>query len=338
MRLVRAEFHLGLDGLWVASSSLGGSATFVRDGFTVQIDLPADRAAFALLPRDKFPRGAFGGHSSGTGATSVQEVDIIRVSVSGPLDLRAAAFGAPGSVPNRDAMDHVRIFARTTLDIARSTVIELADRLRTEKGQVWIGFGTALPEVVGLTSYFDEDGDRLPVGFGDSTVVYPLDPSLALDSDYLIRLPSVLGDGRADISAEDRLLADARQLVPTRPSDIGFARPLIQQAILVAAVAVEVKTKATLRRVTPADKADLIDLILDNPRDVSVAAVNLLHKTMDASIGRSLQRDDAGLFKAAERLFKVRNGIAHRGEEPAVQEARELLDAAVRVFDWLNGL
>jgi hypothetical protein len=109
MRLVRAEFHLELDGLWVAGSSLSGTATFVRDGFTVQIDLPADRAAFALLPRYTFPRGAFGGHSSGTGATSVQEVDIIRVSVTGPLDLRAEDFGAPGSVPNRDAMDHVRI-------------------------------------------------------------------------------------------------------------------------------------------------------------------------------------------------------------------------------------
>jgi hypothetical protein len=165
-----------------------------------------------------------------------------------------------------------------------------------------------------------------------------LDPARALDADYVGLLPSMLGDGRTGIPVEYRLLADARQFVPARLSDIGVLRPLVQQAILVAAVAVEVKTKATLRRVTSADKAALVDLILDNPRDVSVAAVNLLHRTMEASIGRSLQKDDPALFRAADRLFIVRNGIAHRGEAPTGEEARELVDAAVRIFDWLDRL
>lgn len=338
MAMVRAEFHFELDGIWVAGSALGARARFTRDGFTVEVDLPAERASFLGLPPETYPRGAFGGHSSGVDASSVQEIDIVRVSVTGPLEARAADFGAPGSAPIRNVVDTVSRFHQTTLALARLIVIELADRLRTDKAQVWVGFGTDLPEVVGITSYFDEDGRRLPVGFADPTVVYLLDPEKALDPDYMTRLPGMLGDGRAGIPAEDRLLADARQLVPTRPSDIGFARPLVQQAILVAAVAVEVKAKATLRRVTPADKADFLDLVLDNPRDISVAAVNLLHKTMKASVGRSLQSDDPDLFKAAARLFTVRNGIAHRGEEPAVEEARELVDAAVRIFGWLNGL
>jgi hypothetical protein len=327
-----------IDGLWIADSALGAGASFTRDGFAVRIDLPASTTAFAGLPRSLFPRGAFGSHRSGAGATGVQEVDIVRVSVSGPLEVKAKDLGAPGTKIDPTLRAKIQAFHVATLQVARLTVIEFANRLRTEKGQTWVGFGTAVPELVGLTSYLDEDGQSLRVAFAEPTVLYPLDPSRAIDVDLLTRLPNLLGDGRIEIAAEDQLLADARQLVPSRPSDMRTARPLSQQAILVAAVAVEVKVKTTLRRVTPKDRAALVDLILDNPRDVSVAVVNLLHKAMEASIGRSLNKDEPALFKAIERLFRTRNAIAHKGEKPTVEDARELVDAAVRVFGWLDAL
>ncbi len=339
MGMVRSVFHFHLDGLWVAGESLGQSATFDRDGFRVQIDLPADRNAFGLQPGHPFPIRAFGSNSSGTGSALVQAVDVIRISVAGEADLRRADFAAPGEKSSPEVMNRAQGFHTKTLDIARSTVIDLVNWLRIEKGQVWLGLGTDQPQVVGLTSYYDEDAQPLPAAFGGGVILYPLDPARAVDRSFLSRLGGLLGDGRPTVEVEDQLLADARQMILSRPSDIlRSQRPLVQHAVLLAAVAAEVKIKRTLKRVTSADKLGLIDNILDNPREVSVAAVNLFHTTMNATIGRSLKQDDPSLFADIIRLFKVRNRVAHRGEQTTPEEARRLVSAAVRACRWLDEL
>jgi hypothetical protein len=337
--MVRSVFCFHLDGLWVAGESLGRSATFDRDGFRVQIDFPADRDAFGLRAGHGFPIRAFGSNSSGTGSALVQAVDVIRISVAGEADLRRADFAAPGETSSPEVMNRARDFHTKTLDIALSTVIDLVNWLRIEKGQVWLGLGTDQPQVVGLTSYYDADGQPLPAAFGGGVTLYPLDPARAVDMRFLSRLVGLLGDERPTIEVEDQLLADAQQQIPSRPSDIlRSQRPLVQHAVLLAAVATEVKVKRTLRRVASSDKLALIDNILENPREVSVAAVNLFHTTMNATIGRSLKQDDLSLFKAISRLFEVRNGVAHRGEQPSAEEARTLVSAAVRACRWLDEL
>jgi hypothetical protein len=339
MGIVRSVFHFHLDGIWVAGESLGRSATFARDGFRVQIDLPDDRNAFGLKRGPGVPFGAFGSHGSGPESARVQEVAAIRISVAGEADLCRADFAAPGEQSSPEAMKRARDFHTKTLDIAQSTVIDLVSWLRIEKDQVWLGLGANRPQLVGQTSYYDGDGQLLPVGFDEGVIIYPLDPAHAVDGPFLSRLVGLLGDGRPTVEVEDQLLADARQMIPSRPTDIRRSRrPLVQHAVLLAAVASEVKIKRTLRRVTSADKLALIDNILDNPREVSVAAVNLFHTTMNATIGRSLKKDDPNLFAAITRLFEVRNRVAHRGEQPSLEEARNLVAAAIGACKWLDEL
>ena len=80
----------------------------------------------------------------------------------------------------------------------------------------------------------------------------------------------------------------------------------------------------------------LVDIILDSPRDVSVAAGQLLDKPMRAATGRSLRDDDKPLFVAVtETLFPLRNKVAHRGFSPAITEAREAVTRAEVLFHWL---
>lgn len=104
-----------------------------------------------------------------------------------------------------------------------------------------------------------------------------------------------------------------------------------------AAIACEVKVKVNLReRIDPAD-LPLLDFILENPREVTVTAADgLFNKLMWTAQGPSLREADKDLFRSVVRLFEVRNGVAHRGEWPDVEEAKDLVRTARRAFRWLD--
>jgi hypothetical protein len=103
----------------------------------------------------------------------------------------------------------------------------------------------------------------------------------------------------------ETLLADALYFIGLNPPDC-------QRAVLIAAIACEVKD--TLRRKVPPDRLSFVDLILDNPRDWSLAAVALFDKAMNAALGRSLRAERHEVYKDVTKLFEVRNRIAHGGE------------------------
>ena len=87
-----------------------------------------------------------------------------------------------------------------------------------------------------------------------------------------------------------------------------FARRLrpaeVQRAVVLAAVAVELKVKAVLRARAVGESAkQFVEIIIENPFDVSVAVKDLFHKTMKATIGRSLSDESPELFKAIGNLI-----------------------------------
>ena len=152
------------------------------------------------------------------------------------------------------------------------------------------------------------------------------------------------GDGP---SLAEVLLADARAVVagPTVSQDWQSDKRDTARAVLFAAVACEVKIKATLLAKSPTQFADLLNVILENPREVSVAAGQLVDKPMKAAVGQSLREADKELFKAVsndpvstEEQGRPRRipandrrsaGIGHDGHEPlrlarrtAVQDGR----------------
>ncbi len=127
------------------------------------------------------------------------------------------------------------------------------------------------------------------------------------------------------------LLADARHLATRPPQDW-------PRAVLAAAIATEVQVKQALRSAATDDARPVVDFLLDNPRDASLAAANLFHKAMQAVCDRSLHIDDPGLFREVDLLFQLRNEVAHHGRRPTAERGARAVQAAVGAFAWLASL
>ena len=105
-----------------------------------------------------------------------------------------------------------------------------------------------------------------------------------------------------------------------------------------AAIACEVKVKATLRDRASEAQRPLLDFALDHPHEITVSAAGgLFNSLMLATLGRSLSRDDNRLFRDIERLYTVRNAIAHHGRMPDEADVGRVR-AARRCFIWLDSL
>jgi len=174
-----------------------------------------------------------------------------------------------------------------------------------------------------------------------------IDRERAAGSDELEELLSLTSSG-IDLADEDVLLADARaaiSIVHIR-QQWKLERRDTGRAVLLAGVAAEVKIKRTLMEKPRPEFRPLLDVILDNPRDTSIATGHLLDKPMKAGLGISLREEKANLpdeyknlFKdVTEKLFPWRNAVAHRGWRPALAEAKQAAEIVGRLFSWLDGL
>lgn len=114
--------------------------------------------------------------------------------------------------------------------------------------------------------------------------------------------------------------------------------------MLLAAIACELKVKKVLKEKAFPGAADLVEILVSSPRDFSMSAPGLFDKAMKAAVGRSLREDDRELFKAiadnsqGDALFQKRNAIAHSGALVTREVALKNVQAARKVFAWLDGL
>ena len=130
-----------------------------------------------------------------------------------------------------------------------------------------------------------------------------------LDQAELDSFIPLLNDYRPELPVGESLLADALYFLASDPPDP-------QRAVITAAIGCEVKVKQTIRSKAPAVLIKLIDLILDSPRDWSLAAIALFDRGAEAGLRLILGRTIGELFKRVALLFEVRNKIAHKGERP----------------------
>ena len=312
MAVRRAEFYFATRGLLVRSELLNTQLEFCRDNFRIEILFPGER--------NHWSRGMPGPllHVIYKNAMKSFAIESVKVMVYGE---------GPRGEDTEGSIDHLR----KSFKIAEAAVAELIEWARI-CGQPWLGpYGQPVLRV-GDYLLGDESVDVADYSFHDALPeteerVPDYEIEASLDATSTSALLGHLAGSSKPLPMPETLLADALYFIGLNPPDY-------QRAVLIAAIACEVKVRDTLRRKVSADRLPLIELILENPRDWSVAALALFDKAMAAAIGRSLKAHDNQMYKDVGRLFEVRNRIAHRGEQPEQSEARRVVLAAKQVFRW----
>lgn len=223
----------------------------------------------------------------------------------------------------------------TAIDVAQDFI----NAVRVQGGQFWLPAQHEAVRRDGLISLYRADtGERLPLSWNPALTLTFLREDQAADRDEVASLLELVAE-RKEPALAATLLADAQGvLMPElvrEPSD----RLDTPHAVLLAAIAAEVRIKETLRVVATNELRPLLDVVLDSPREVSIAAGQLLDKPLNAIAGTSLRDADKPLFKrVTQELFPLRNRVAHYGYRPTTQEARDAVAAAAELFTWLDGL
>lgn len=320
MARLRAEYEFEVEGLWIFDEVGERSIDFDRDGAQITISLP-------LYEEGSTDQRLYGSASETSPKGTARPLRRFTVAVTAEGAVGAADFGT-----SRDeAVERAHDFKLRQFEVARRIAADFIDDIRVRRNQPWLS--PHPPRLIATKLVDTEAGKDLPVGWAPRLTVFVGAGAAAIDEDVLtgpIRtaLSAATYPGVAEI-----LLADARHHVIR--ADIKHEAAI---ALLLAAIAVEVKAKQSLRQKTSAERLALLDVVVDSPRDVTVAAANLLDRVARAVVGRSLRDDNLALFKRVDLLFQRRNAFAHRAEYPSETEARDATNAARAVFEWLDSL
>lgn len=147
----------------------------------------------------------------------------------------------------------------------------------------------------------------------------------------------MLGEVEARLSERgpehsDRLLLSAHHLASSARDDQSAAR-----AIVLAVTAAEIEIKTKLRDVASTDQVQLVDVLIDNPRDWSVS----LHSLFKSVLPTLADIDDSVHKSLAKELPKTiwrRNQIVHRGATFDVQTARSDIALVRRIVESLRAI
>lgn len=326
---VRARFVYEVAQLQVAKAALGTESTVIRGGCSVIVSLPPRRTA---APRDWLEDFRnFWGH--GSGLIALKEVPHawvtqIATSVISTFALSPTEVESGGERALEEAREAFGLFHRIADEVTR----EYLDHMIVVGRQAWLGV-PGEPLTAGRGEIREEGGGRYPLSSGQhgagTAFVKPADRVVGRNDHQaavaLLVAPQVLGVG-------ETLLAEAVHLARYTLT------PHASRALLMAAIACEVQVKAKLRTLASDQRRPLLDLMLDNPRDWSLAAAAMFDKLAEAAVGRSLRHEDPNLFRAIDALFQARNAFAHRGVQPSRREAISAAEAAEKAFDWLETL
>jgi hypothetical protein len=324
--VVAAEVLFAVSDLVVVPESLGADFDLTRpnDAFTVTLQLPSTSDSF----RPRHHRGLWWSFLAPGDADNPEWVKIayVRVVLVFPRRIR------PGDIDpaNLTAFDAAAAMSDTAVEVGGERLAGFLESVRVDR-QFWLGLSLERPPVVDGPHLFDDaDGryDRLPVASSAMTVMYGHAEADRVTPQAFARAAAAVVAGTLP-SIEDRLLADARAVLRRGP------RPLLPQALVLAAMSTEIRIKTTLGHHATDAQRDLVQIMLTSPRDYSLAACSLFDRPLKAVTGRSLREDDRVLWKATEALFQDRNKVAHRGATHNEASIRGHIATAVRLKDYL---
>lgn len=312
----RSVFKLREDGIFMTPDLLGTTNSVTFKGHRVDLTFPDSNEAFH---DDQYPEAAKRQMAFGLHPNMAQE---IRVDVF---------FDDVELGPSLEGQGPVCFEGRR---LAGEFVTAFVGQVRVHLNHDWLGTSIDEPELVtGATSLFNADsGERYTVSHAEF-------PGCVHNVEHLDLSTELLDDILAHLAADEdpplsySLLFDARYMARVRRP------PDLRLAVLLAAIAVEMETRQALEIVCPEDSRPLLDVLFSNPRDYTMAAVSHLDKTAKAVCGRSLREEDRPLYNRADKLFQVRNAIAHgKGSAPSDSEMWDAVNAGMSVYGWLLGL
>lgn len=332
--MLTANYHFNVSGLWVKAELLGSEETITSSGHTLKLILPADEMSFGVDPKN-FSLRTLGGFTRRVDDDSLiaREVLMVRVEVSIEESLSAEQFSSGNPSDKIEAQETGFRILRDAATVAREFVQQYLALTRTQLGQYWLGPSEFPVRMTWTSELLDSEGNKIPLGINDSLHAEMRLTELAISAEDHARIISQVTEGVQPQLAET-FLSDARYTA------YNFEHANLRQAVLLAAIACEIKVKEVITTLASSEQAPLVSLLLENPRDWSMGAATLFDKGMNAVCGRSLRDENRNLYKEIDLLFQDRNKIAHKGGSGLSTDDMLLkhISSADSVFQWLNGI
>jgi hypothetical protein len=317
---IQLEVYYEIEGLRAEAEALGSTVNaFDKNGVTVRVVLPDGpdsftiprfRGKLSLSNHDPDPRDEKASHVALLRSGDRYEVRIVLAVANTYAD----TFQVPDGL----------------LEATRTAVTNFTEWVWVRKGQVWNAPSGEYPRQISPPRLFNLDestgGVLVTANSMSIRVVSPTTAVTALDLSHIGQL--CVDEGRPSLA--ELLLAEGNHYL-WRPERLAPDR-----AVLMAAMACELAIKTTLRESAGSSEELWVELVIENPRDVSVSAVNLWNKAMKAATGHSLHEENRALFKRLQFLIERRNAIVHKGFNVPKEEAKDLVGAATEAFDWLR--
>lgn len=314
---------------WVHPSLLGWSRAFSRRGHEVEVRLPAGPEEFAREhPQQIEPPGP-----SVFEVATITEPDRDNRTVA--VRLFSVTVGLEHELPTDRPDDPFEgqygMLAGAAYHQGRQLCDEVAQDflrwVRASTRQPWLGLVAAPPEQYGVGGLYYAATDQGILGMGPEQSLTFRSSRLRLEQEVLDPLIDRLAE-QAVVPVAQALLADAWHLGE------GPEIPDAERAVLLAAIACEVRTQEFLREHVPAHREALLEVTLRRTSTLSV----LLHDVFEAALDVSLKASDRALYNRVKDLMVQRNNIVHEGHSrstPVIEGGPALV--ASNLFTWLEG-
>lgn len=281
--------------------------------------------------------------SQGSPGNAVSHTNWVRLSIADNAE--GISIEDEKRTPGREFRTRMREHHDTCREIAEEVLVEFLDLVRL-RGQTWLGPMGNLPPILDVhAKTFDSTGHQFECVSDGPIVVKLLPEEKSLDVDAFKSIAESLTSTQSVSPLPESFLVDANHFLERTFSARDGAKNDPQRAVLLAAMACELKVKETLRRKVHPGGRELVEALLSNPRDFSMSASGLFDKAMKAATGHSLRTENLDLYKSLAdsngkktALFEARNAIVHSGMtiEPSV--VANCIKAAREVFVWLDGI
>lgn len=255
---------------------------------------------------------------------SGQTVSLGAFHVILPVESKHSAFDFEADQPTAAVLEEFT----SSAEVASRLADRYVEAARRQLRQVWIAPALAGAVLSGSIRVRETGGIFRPVALGFGPIRLTSSGSVPVSAETRDRLRRWV-ESDSEIGAADQVLADVRYISVQRSPDW-------RQLALFAAIACEMKIKEVLTDSATRTQSGLLELLLNRPRDWSMAAAALYDHALDAVCGRSLKRDDRDLYKKVNSLFEDRNKVAHRGQpvDSSLVSAHAL--TAERAFGYLE--